>query len=127
MHALKSVIFDESKEKYSVVATRIHKTNEKSNQMLAGNDLHCCWPSFEVIFGSVSDSIVSDCSDVESDAFSFFWMQEQKIVMYLCLYLCRLLFFFGYNRGEILGYSSVHCASVCGVFCDVKSREKSFQ
>ena len=45
-----------------------------------------------------------------------------------CIHWCRLLlFFFGCNGGEILGYSSVHCASVCGVFCDVKSREKSFQ
>ena len=30
------------------------------------------WPSFEVIFGSVSDSIVSGWSDVESGAFFFF-------------------------------------------------------
>ena len=79
MHTLKSVIFDESKEKYSVVATRIHKTNESSNQMLPGNDLHGCWPSFEVIFGSVSDSIVSGWSDVESGAFFFFGCRSKKL------------------------------------------------
>ena len=37
---------------------------------------------------------------------SFFFIQEQKNV----IYLCRLLFFCVCNGGEILRYPSVHCA-----------------
>ena len=47
---------------------------------------------------------------MESDDF-FFFIQEQKIV----IYLCRLLFFCVCNGGEILGYPSVPSRFECGV------------
>lgn len=50
-------------------------------------------------------------SDVEADAFFFFWCRSKN-----CDISVSSVVFFVFQRGEILGYSSVHCASVCGVF-----------